>query len=531
MNTHRSSKARYGLWKAAALLLALGCLLAVGGFVVGAANSAAAAPVVTAVEPPSAPNNFDATLVVRGIGFQVYVSGTQVLTAPDVYLGAELLALEGLVTSQTLTATVPWGLATGVYTLTVENADGSSAAQTDAFTVTEGLGVWITGGPYGGSVPRLEMDPDVTTTLYAGLDMVGLFKTEDGGESWYNIWAGYVSALALKPGDPQTIYLSADGDQGSRFSRSSDGGQTWTEILDARPWAIGVTAADPELVYVGAEAGEAPVMRSFDSGDTWEAAATGLPEDAFVDVMAVHPITPGIAYVGVNSGEVFKTEDGGDSWVATGAAFGETWWTDLAIDPYRPERLYGSGWHGTEFFARSLDGGDTWEMVDVHPEINFVNDIKFHPTVSGTISVLSSGIFTSTDAGETWTPLDDAPSGWTHLLHPQTGLPFYVGHGGEALLRSDDGGATWQVRNQGLAGLHPHDIAVSPVDPRYLYMVDESNCFVSNNGGQSWLASESELGGARAVAVHPYTPTRAYVGAAQADLVNPGRRPDLDCDC
>jgi photosystem II stability/assembly factor-like uncharacterized protein len=480
-----------------------------------ASNSYASSPAILAVSPAEAPNNFDATIVISGAGFQVVMSGTSVLTAPAVRLGNTALALVGLPTAEALTATVPWGLDAGVYSISVQNPDGDTATASGAFTVTAAMNVWTTGGPYGGSVSGLAIDEDVTSTLYANLDATGFFKSEDSGESWSNLFPGYITCFALKPGDPQTIYLGANLG-GDKLLRSADGGQNWAAIWESRPAALGVSPADPNYLYLGAQAPLTPVIRSVDGGTSWEPAGDGLPADAWVAALAVHPITSDIAYAGLASGGVYTTADGGAHWQATGDAFGETEWSVLAIDSHDPQRIYGSGWHGAEFFARSLDGGATWEAMTLGSgEEHFANDLKFDAAISGTIYALTSNhIYRSLDAGATWDLYGDAPGGWSLALNPQTSLPFYIGHNGKGIYRSDDGGIEWQVHNQGLAGVQPTDVAPSAADPRYVYMAsDDAGGFVSNNGGTSWRAADGGPRMTDAVAADPYVPTTAYMGA------------------
>jgi len=309
-------------------------------------NSHASSPTILAVNPVEAPNNFDVTVVITGSDFQT-------TPAPVVRLGDNPLDLQGEPTGQLLTATVPWGLEPGVYDLSIENADGGSATLTEAFTVTAALGVWVTGGPYGGAIKRLAVSESDPATVFGNLEMIGLVRSDDAGEQWRNLSGGYVTTFALKPGDPQTVYLSAQWDNSSWLLRSSDGGQTWDPLLEMRPWALGVTPADPEVLYFGVKRwspGPA-ITRTLNGGNDWETASGGIPQDAWVQALAVHPVTPNIAYAGLASGHVYKTVNGGADWTATIANFGETWWKELVVDPHNPERVYGTGWHGSEFAA------------------------------------------------------------------------------------------------------------------------------------------------------------------------------------
>ena len=488
------------------------------------ATAAADSPIIDKINPAEVPNDFDVTMVLTGSSFQVVMSGSTVLTAPTISLEETVLALGEEVTSNKLSAIVPWGMEPGVYTVSVENTDGTSVLRPRGFTVTQALGTWATGGPYGGSVWEMAMDSSVSSTLYANLDAVGLFKSDDRGENWDNVFASYVTCFTLKPDDSRTIYLGGDDYSGiTKLLRSINGGQDWQTIWQGRSEALGVTPAASNMLYFGTHDQRdhgglgATITRTVDGGDTWEPAGGGLPPDASVDVLAVHPISPDIVYAGVLSGSVYKTIDGGDNWTATSADFGDTWWYDLTIDPNNPEHLLGSGWHGAEFFAVSTNGGATWqtEIIDTDPnDVTSASDIKFFTPISGAISLLTmDGIYTSTDAGVTWHHLEDSLQGWTHLLNPDTGEPAYIGHGGRAVLRSDNDGLDWEAVNNGLAGVQPTAISASPADPHYVYVAsDDAGGFVSNNAGRSWRTADGGPDGAQGAAAHPFTPTIAFLG-------------------
>jgi len=86
-------------------------------------------PTLVALSPSEAPNNLDATLTLTGTNFRAVLSGTEVLTAPAVSLDGFALPAVGWISSTALTATVPWGLDAGVYTVTVTNPDGGAGCQ------------------------------------------------------------------------------------------------------------------------------------------------------------------------------------------------------------------------------------------------------------------------------------------------------------------------------------------------------------------------------------------------------------------
>ena len=112
-------------------------------------------PTVTAIDPSITPNDIDTPVVIRGSNFTATISGTVILTTPIAHVGAQELMDIVWVNSTTLSATVPWGLDTGVYSLTVTNPEGGFDALPNAFTITQGLDVWTTNGPYGGHISQV----------------------------------------------------------------------------------------------------------------------------------------------------------------------------------------------------------------------------------------------------------------------------------------------------------------------------------------------------------------------------------------
>jgi hypothetical protein len=176
-----------------------------------------------------APNDLDTEIAITGTGFTRDLSGT-VMTLPMVALNGTALTQVGWLSSTEMTATLPWGLDPGVYDLTVTNPDGESGSLTKAITVTQGIGVWTSGGPYGGSVFTLLLHPADKNTLYALAAGSGLFRSLDRGANWELILTGtggqsHAAALSLPP--VTTLYAQKFG---VGVLRSEDGGDHWTTL-------------------------------------------------------------------------------------------------------------------------------------------------------------------------------------------------------------------------------------------------------------------------------------------------------------
>src|SRR5262245_66325851 len=84
-----------------------------------------------------------------------------------------------------------------------------------------GVNRWTSHGPEGGPVRVLAVDPGTPTTLYAGTNGSGVFKSTNGGGSWSAVNTGLtdptVSTLAVDPGTPATLDAGTDG--GGRYER------------------------------------------------------------------------------------------------------------------------------------------------------------------------------------------------------------------------------------------------------------------------------------------------------------------------
>src|SRR4030095_6796604 len=180
----------------------------------------------------------------------------------------------------------------------------------------------------------LAIDPQNPTTLYAGTT-VGVFKSVDGGTSWMESGlampnSGYTSLefLAVSPKDPSVVYAAQPShnlDCDSRLFRTRDGGRTWNALsasfMGRNFWgsaisALAVDPQDPFTVYVaGAGADMYVLFQSTDGGTTW--ATSGVlssgPRANYVDALRVDPQRPSVVYAGTNYG-VYKSADAGVTW-------------------------------------------------------------------------------------------------------------------------------------------------------------------------------------------------------------------------
>jgi len=247
-------------------------------------------------------------------------------------------------------------------------------------------------------------------------------------------------AVSGVKGRPREAYFGAVG---GGLWKTTDGGENWLPVTDgqirsASVGAVAVAESNPDIVFIGM--GEScirgnimpgdGVYKSADAGRTWT--HTGFSESQAISRIRIHPTNPDVVYVasfgkyGAPSAErgVFKSIDGGKTWKKTLFRDDRTGAVDLSIDRKNPDVIYAALWEayrveyqmssggpGSGLF-KSTDGGETWTEI--------TRNAGLPPGVIGRIGVSVSGadpnrvyalvenekggLFSSDDGGKTWTP-------------------------------------------------------------------------------------------------------------------------------
>lgn len=144
----------------------------------------------------------------------------------------------------------------------------------------------------------------------------------------------------------------------------------------------------------------------------WESLTAGLPENAEVRYLLVHPTQPDVIYAGTQDGP-YRSSDGGDHWEALGFPERNVVIWSMAIDPARPNVIYAGS--APVALYRSGDGGDNWKKMPQvkspeHCGANFLSRLIRIGLEAGRpdeiyLGLKVSGVLHSADRGETWTDL------------------------------------------------------------------------------------------------------------------------------
>ncbi len=186
-------------------------------------------------------------------------------------------------------------------------------------------------------------DPTNSSRMWVGISAVGCIRTDDGGQSWEfanrNTRAGFlpdpyveygqcIHRLIQHPDNPDVLYQQNH----CGVYRTKNGAKDWEEVTEGLPSEFGFPIAldyhNPETIFVIAEDPEPRcnfpdrfvVYRSENAGDTWERKSTGLPAGEQVRLgvlrhgMCSDRLDPCGVYVGTNTGQLFASNDRGESW-------------------------------------------------------------------------------------------------------------------------------------------------------------------------------------------------------------------------
>ncbi len=352
--------------------------------------------------------------------------------------------------------------------------------------------------------------------------------------AWRNLGpdrGGRSIAVSGVVGRPQEAYFGATG---GGLWKTVNGGEDWFPVTDfkitsASVGAVAVSETHPDLVFIGM--GEScirgniipgdGIYRSRDAGETWE--HVGFREVDAVSKIRIHPTNPDIVYAavfgeyGADSEErgVFKSIDGGDTWEKVLYRDAKTGAVDLVIDRKNPDVIYAALWQafrkeytmssggpGSGMF-KSTDGGESWTEMTRNPGMPQEGPVgriglALSSANSNRVYALfendDGGLFRSNDAGETW-ELANAERRirqrafyYTHVFadHQDEDVVYVQNTG---LFRSEDGGETYESIGRGTHGDH-HDFWIDPDDPAHLVVGNDGGGAVSFTTGQDWTDQE-----------------------------------------
>jgi photosystem II stability/assembly factor-like uncharacterized protein len=340
-----------------------------------------------------------------------------------------------------------------------------------------------------------------------------------------------VTDLAIHPTNPDIVYAAHAS---SGVFKTVDGGATWYPITDDLPvLTIGAIALDPEnqdVVYVGTGEANANsysffgmgMFKSTDAGATWN--YIGLEETRYIARIVVDPLNTERIWVaatgalfGTNPERgVYRSEDAGETWDLVLSISDSTAATDIAIDPARPDTVFAAMWERrrgltyrksgglTSGIWRSYDGGDTWvELTTGLPKGTHVGRIGLSvcassPNVIYAIyddrSLYEAQVYKSVNGGNSWVRTNDGSLtyfyysyGWYFgQVRVDPGNPDRAFAMGVFFYRTEDGGDSWYEVGP-YNHVDHHAMAFDPTDYGNIIDGNDGGLYYSGNSGTSWV--------------------------------------------
>ena len=340
------------------------------------------------------------------------------------------------------------------------------------------------------------------------------------------LMSGRISDIVIHPNN-ENIWYVASGSGGAWKTENS--GTTWKPIFDnEKSYSIGCITLDPQnsdIVWIGSGENVGGrhvaygdgIYKSVNGGKNWQ--NMGLKKSEHISKIIVHPTNQNTIWVASQGplwskgGErgIFKSTDGGKSWIQK---LGDDEWigaTDLIIDPRDPKLLYAATWQRHRTVAgymgggpgsniyKSTDGGDTWKKIDkglpksnmgkIGLAISPQNPDVLYAAIE--LNRRSGGVFKSSNRGESWSKMSDAVSGGTgpHYYQELYASP----HNFDEIYLADnymqvsfDGGKTFSRMNESEKHVDNHAVAFKKDDPNYILVGCDGGLYESFDKTQNW---------------------------------------------
>jgi photosystem II stability/assembly factor-like uncharacterized protein len=344
--------------------------------------------------------------------------------------------------------------------------------------------------------------------------------------------SGRVTSIDVVHSNPDIMYA---GTASGGLWKSTSGGIKWNPIFDneatASIGAVAIQQSNPSVIWVGTGEGNPRnslnggygLYKSIDGGKNWQ--LMGLEKTRHIHRVIIDPTNPNTVYVaaiGSPWGEhpergVYKTTDGGKTWVKILYTNPKSGAADLVMDPQNPNKLiaamwehkrdpwfFDSGGEGSGLYS-TYDGGETWKKIsseDGLPEGNLGRiGVAISPSkpdiVYALIEAKKNALYKSSDGGHHWEMVSDNMDEIGN--RPFYYADIYVDSQNENRLYSiftyvnvsEDGGKSFKQLMPAYGvdnGIHPdhHAWWIHPTNSDFMIDGNDGGLNITKDGGDSW---------------------------------------------
>lgn len=333
----------------------------------------------------------------------------------------------------------------------------SLVSANDEAGVYPGNWTWLGPGNVGGRVREILIHPTNPNIMWTGACSGGIWKTTDGGSSWQAMddfmSAMTIGCMVIDPTDPRIIYVgtgegffeTVEGTsntaavRGAGIWKSEDGGETWNQLTgtSGSDWFfVNRIAIHPTNSNVLLAATNGGLYKSLDAGVTWSRSRAGMAYD-----VRFHPTDGSKAIAGLHDGGALVSTDGGSSWTPS-TGLGQPHRVELRYAKSNPSIVFAAASASNQIrIYRSVDGGLTYSLrttgagISTYEAYNSV--LWVDPTNANNLIVGGVYLYRSSDSGVTLS------QGFTNVhpdMHAIVEQPGFNGSTNRRVFFGTDGG-------------------------------------------------------------------------------------------
>lgn len=329
--------------------------------------------------------------------------------------------------------------------------------------------------------------------------------------------AARVTDVEAVVGNPKVFYIAYAS---SGIWKTVNGGTTFTPVFDSQDVIsmgdMAIAPSNPDVIYAGTgeEDGRnsispgGGVYKSTDGGKSWT--KTGLERTRHIGRIIVHPTNPDIAWVAALGNVwaanpergLYRTEDGGKTWILAKFISDKAGFIDLAIHPTNPDILWATSYEfrrGPYFMKSGGPGSGLWKSTDGGKSWREIAGNGFPAQDKGRIAIdvhraNPDVLYAMVEADTAPNPVKPTGPRKVYNYPGDPGDPELYGIGldiyplektASGLYRSNDGGESWtQVNKSNTRPFYFSLVRADPVDPDRVYW-GNNNFFFSTDGGKT----------------------------------------------
>lgn len=203
--------------------------------------------------------------------------------------------------------------------------------------------------------------------------------------------------------------------------------------------------------------------------------------------------------------------------------------TFVAADPKDPATAYAGNAEAGHLLYKTTDGGASWDEIDFGTQNSIPNTVAIDPENPSVIyagtKYAPESVYKSRDGGKNWEAAGPPglPGAEVHAIAIDPSNPYilYIGcsqsPGDSSVLKSWNGGLSWQATGRELAGVDVNALTIDPKDPSVIYAGTENGLYKSSDRGNTW--AETDISSyVVSLAIDPQRPATIYAGLADDDI-------------